>query len=124
MKYYYANKEKGLTLRRYWTKVCKACAIKERCTSGVQRRITRWEHEHVLEDVQRRLDENPHALRTRRKTVGYPFGTIKARMGAAHFQTKRLKNVATEMSLAVLAYNLTRVMNIIGIKPLIQAMRA
>ena len=124
LKYYYSNEEKGLTLRRYWTNACKTCAIKDRCTTGVQRRITRWEHEHVLEDVQRRLDENPQAMRTRRETVEHPFGTIKARMGATHFLMKRLKNVATEMALHVLAYNLTRVMNIIGIKPLVEAMRA
>ncbi len=85
---------------------------------------TRWEHEHVLEAVQRRLDENPQAMRQRRETVEHPFGTIKARMGATHFLMKRLKNVRTEMALSVLAYNLTRVMNIIGIRPLIQAMAA
>ena len=78
----------------------------------------------MLEDVQRRLDENPEAMRTRRETVEHPFGTIKARMGATHFLMKRLKNVKTEMALAVLAYNLTRVMNIIGIGPLMKAIRA
>ncbi len=80
--------------------------------------------EHVLEAVQKRLDENPQAMRQRRETVEHPFGTIKARMGATHFLMKRLKNVRTEMALSVLAYNLTRVMNIIGIRPLIQAMGA
>ena len=118
LKYYYTNQEKGLTLRRYWTNACQKCALKDQCTTGAQRRITRWEHEHVLEDVQRRLDENPDAMRTRRETVEHPFGTIKARMGATHFLMKRLHNVKTEMSLAVLAYNLTRVMNIIGVRPL------
>ena len=63
-------------------------------------------------------------MRIRRETVKHPFGTIKARMGATHFLMKRLKNVATEMALHVLAYNLTRVINIIGIKPLIAAMKA
>ncbi len=86
--------------------------------------ITRWEHEHLLEDVQRRLDENPQAMRQRRETVEHPFGTIKMRMGATHFLMKRLKNVRTEMALSVLAYNLTRVINILGITPLIQAIRA
>ncbi len=100
------------------------CAIKQDCTTGKERRITRWEHEHVLEAVQRRLDENPQAMRQRRETVEHPFGTIKARMGATHFLMKRLKNVRTEMALSVLAYNLTRVMNIIGIRPLIQALGA
>ena len=86
--------------------------------------MRRWEHEHVLEEVQQRLDENPQAMRTRRETVEHPFGTIKARMGATHFAMKRLKNVATEMALHVLAYNMTRVMNIIGIKSLMAAIRA
>ena len=122
--YHYTNQENGLTLRRYWTNACQNCAIKERCTTGKERRITRWEHEHVLEAVQRRLDENPQAMRQRRETVEHPFGTIKARMGATHFLMKRLKNVRTEMALSVLAYNLTRVMNIIGIRPLIQAIGA
>ncbi len=88
------------------------------------RRIARWEHEDNLEAVQKRLDENPQAMRQRRETVEHPFGTIKSRMGATHFLMKRLKNVRTEMALSVLAYNLTWVMNIIGIRPLIQAMGA
>ena len=124
LKYYYTNEEKGLMLRRYWTNACRTCAIKHRCTTGVQRRITRWQHEHVLEAAQRRLDENPQAMRQRRETVEHPFGTIKARMGATHFLMKGLPRVATEMALHVLAYNLTRVMNILGIAPLINAMRA
>ena len=124
LKFYYTNEEKGLRLRRYWTNACASCAIKSKCTTGAQRRIARWEHEHVLEDVQRRLHENPQAMRVRRETVEHPFGTLKARMGATHFLMKRLKNVKTEMALAVLAYNLTRVMNIIGIGPLMRAMRA
>jgi len=122
--YHFTNQENGLTLHRYWTNACRNCAIKQDCTTGKERRITRWEHEHVLEAVQRRLDENPQAMRQRRVTVEHPFGTIKARMGATHFLMKRLKNVRTEMALSVLAYNLTRVMNIIGIRPLIQAMGA
>jgi len=122
--YHYTNEENGLTLHRYWTNVCQACAIRERCTTGKERRITRWEHEAVLEAVQRRLDENPQAMRQRRETVEHPFGTIKSWMGATHFLMKRLKNVRTEMALNVLAYNLTRVMNIIGIRPLMAAIRA
>jgi hypothetical protein len=124
LKYYYTNVENGLTLRRYWTNACRTCALKSRCTTGVQRRITRWEHEHVLETVQRRLDENPQAMRQRRETVEHPFGTIKARMGATHFLMKTLPRVASEMALHVLAYNLTRVMNIVGIGPLMAAIRA
>ncbi len=77
----------------------------------------------MLEAVQRRLDEHPEKMRQPRETVEHPFGTIKARMGATHFLMKRLKNVRTEMALSVLAYNLTRVMNIMGIEPLIEAIR-
>jgi transposase len=122
--YRYTTQEKGLTLHRYWTNACQDCALKERCTTGKERRITRWEHEQVLEAVQRRLDEHPEMMRRRRETVEHPFGTIKSWMGATHFQMKTLKKVATEMALHVLAYNLKRVMNIIGIAPLIAAMRA
>ena len=122
--YRYTNEENGLTLHRYWTNACQTCAIKHLCTPGKERRISRWEHEPVLEAVQRRLDENPQAMRQRRETVEHPFGTIKAWMGATHFLMKRLKNVRTEMALSVLAYNLPRVMNIIGIRPLIAAIRA
>ena len=124
LKYYFTAEEHGQQLRRYWTNACRTCAIKDQCTTGKERRITRWEHEHVVEAVQRRLDENPQAMRQRRETVEHPFGTIKARMGATHFQMKTLPKVATEMALSVLAYNLTRVMNIVGIKPLMAAIRA
>jgi transposase len=122
--YHYTNEEKGLVLHRYWTNACQGCAIKDKCTTGKERRIRRWEHEHVLEAVQRRLDENPEAMRQRRETVEHPFGTLKMRMGATHFLMKRLNNVRTEMALSVLAYNLTRVMNIIGIGPLMAVIRA
>ncbi|HET6780883.1 MAG TPA: IS1182 family transposase [bacterium] len=121
--YRYTNEESGLILRRYWTNVCQGCAIKHKCTTSKERRITRWEHEHVLEAVQRRLDQHPEKMRQRRETVEHPFGTIKARMGATHFLMKTLPRVASEMALHVLAYNLTRVMNIIGTRPLIAAMR-
>lgn len=123
--YHYSNVENGMTLRRYWsTAACAACPIKRQCTPSKERRITRWEHEHVVEEVQRRLDANPDAMRTRRETVEHPFGTIKARMGATHFLTKRLHNVAAEMALHVLAYNLTRVMNVVGRQRLIAAIGA
>src|SRR5580692_3153987 len=121
--YRYTNEEDGKTLRRYWTTASPRCRLKSRCTTGPERRITRWEHEHVLEAVQRRLDENPQAMRVRRETVEHPFGTLKMRMGATHFLMKRLPKVATEMALHVLAYNLTRVMNILGVKPLIAAIQ-
>jgi hypothetical protein len=122
--YRYTNEEAGKVLRRYWTTACSKCALKSQCTTGPERRITRWEHEHLLEVVQQRLDANPQAMRQRRETVEHPFGTIKARMGATHFLTKTLPKVAAEMALSVLAYNMTRVMNIVGIKPLMAAIAA
>src|SRR5437667_2415644 len=78
-KYYYTNEEKGQTLHRYWTNACRTCVLKARCTKGPQRRITRWEHEEVVEAVQKRLDKNPDAMRRRRETVEHPFGTLKMR---------------------------------------------
>jgi hypothetical protein len=122
--YHYTNEEGGKVLRRYWTTACTTCPLKPKCTTGPQRRITRWEHENVLEAVQQRLDANPQAMRMRRETVEHPFGTLKMRMGATHFLMKRLPNVATEMALHVLAYNLTRVMNILGVPALVAAIRA
>jgi hypothetical protein len=120
--YRYTAEENGQKLRRYWTNACGHCKLKDSCTTGKERRITRWEHEDVVEAVQKRLDKNPQAMRQRRETVEHPFGTMKMRMGATHFLTKRLPKVATEMALHVLAYNLTRVMNVMGIQPLIAAM--
>src|SRR3974390_1701090 len=122
--YRYTTEENGLILRRYWTNACQGCAIKQTCTTSKERRITRWECEHVLEAVQRRLDEHPEKMRQRRETVEHPFGTIKARMGATHFLMKTLPKVAAEMALHVLAYNMTRVMSIMGVQPLLAAMRA
>jgi transposase len=121
LKYYYTNEEKGQKLHRYWTNACRTCALKAKCTKGPQRRITRWEHEEVLEAVQARLDRNPDAMRTRRETVEHPFGTMKMRMGATHFLCKTLPKVATEMALCVLTYNLTRVLNIVGVEKLMEA---
>jgi len=114
----------GKRIRRYWTTACQACTLKSRCTTGPERRIPRCEHEHLLHAVQQRLDANPQAMRLRREAVEHPFGTMKARMGATHFLTKTLPKVAAEMVLSVLAYNLTRVMNIVGTKPLMAAIVA
>src|SRR5262247_1846431 len=123
LKYRYTNEEHGQILHRYWTDACRICPIKAQCTTGRERRITRWEHEEVVEAVQARLDRNPESMRTRRETVEHPFGTIKMRMGATHFLLFFNDTVATEMALHVLAYNLTRVLNIFGVKPMMAAVR-
>lgn len=122
--YWFTTQDKGMVLRRYRTNACQACSLKHNCTTSKERLISRWEHEHVIDAVQRRLDEHPEKMRQRRETVEHPFGTIKARMGATHFLMKTLPRVASEMALHVLAYNLTRVMNIVGIQPLMAAVRA
>ena len=120
----YSTVERGLKLHRYWSSNCKLCAIKEKCTPGEQRRVTRWEHENVLETMQNRLDQAPDSMRIRRQTVEHPFGTLKLWMGSAHFLTRTLDRVSTEMGLHVLAYNLKRVMKITGTAALMDAMKA
>ena len=122
--YRFTSQEAGKTLRSYWPSFCSGCVIKDKCTPSKERRIRRWEHEAVLERMQQRIDDDPSKLALRSMTVEHPYGTIKAWMGNTHFKMRRLKNVATEMALHVLAYNMTRVMNIIGIPALIKSMRA
>jgi hypothetical protein len=114
--------EHGQTLHKYWSSACPKCPIKAQCTTGRYRRIARWEHEQVLDAMQTRLDQMPQASRIRRRTVEHVFGTLKSWMGATHLLTRTLPRVSTEMSLHVLAYNLKRAMQIIGIVPLMQAM--
>jgi transposase len=117
------NVEHGLTLRNYWASNCTRCPMKPQCTTGRERRIKRWEHEAVIDAMQQRLEQKPDIMRVRRQTVEHPFGTLKAWMGATHFLTRTLKRVSTEMSLHVLAYNLKRVIAILGVSPLIAAIR-
>src|SRR5499426_4729954 len=103
---------------------CFTCSLKPKCTPDKLKRIKRWKHEHVLDAMQAKLDRMPDAMGVRRQTVEHPFGTIKAWMGSTHFLTRTLKRVSTEMSLHVLAYNIKRVIAIIGVGPLLQAIRA
>jgi len=116
--------EAGLRMHSYWPSACPRCPLKSRCTTSNQRRIRRWEHEHVLEALQNRLDRTPSAARLRRQTVEHVFGTLKAWMGATHFLTKTLPRVRTEISLHVLAYNLRRLMSLLGVEGAIAVMKA
>ena len=120
--YRMASEQDGKVMRRYWTTACKTCALKSKCTSGHERRVSRWEHEAVLEKVQSRLDHHPEKMTARRSTAEHPFGTIKCWMGATHFLMKRLPRVGTEMALNVLAYNMKRVMAILGVTGLREAL--
>jgi len=118
------DKKSQKNLRLYRTPGCKDCKIKEQCTTGKARKISRWEYEDVLDIVQQRLEENPEKMLLRKQTVEHPFGTFKEWMGYTHFLMKGLEHVNTEMSLHVLAYNMKRVMNIMGVKGFMQAMQA
>jgi transposase len=116
--------ERGMRLHRYWSSACPGCPLKQQCTPSHYRRITRWEHEEVLDAMQERLDRTPETARLRRQTVEHPFGTIKSWMGATHFLTKTLGRVRTEMSLHVLAYNLKRLMSLLGVEGAMAVMKA
>jgi len=120
--YRFTREENGLHIRRYWSSACPQCPMKAQCTPSKYRRISRWEHEDVLEAVQRRLDKRLDAMTLRRRTVEHVFGTLKHWMGSTHFLTRRLPNVSTEMSPHVLAYNLKRVISILGIAKTMKAM--
>jgi len=124
MTYRFSTEDKGKKMRVYMTRHCAACPLKAKCTTGKQRRIKRWQHEHVLEAAAADLKKRPDAMRLRKQIVEHPFGTIKHCMGATHFVMKRLPNVQTEMSLHVLAYNLRRVINIFGVPKLIAELQA
>lgn len=123
--WHFTTKESGRLLRSYWNRAaCRSCAIKEQCSPSPERRVRRWEHERVLEAMKLRLKLKADAMRIRRQTVEHPFGTIKAWMGATHFLTRTMDRVSTEMSMHVLAYNLKRVINMMGVRGLVQAIRA
>ncbi|QEA17042.1 transposase [Novosphingobium ginsenosidimutans] len=107
----------------YWSSNCQTCALHDQCTTGKERRVRRWEHEAVVEAMERRLDHRPEAMRIRRQTVEHPFGTLKSWMGSTHFQMKTLKNVRTEASLHILAYNFKRVVAILGVPAMITAIQ-
>lgn len=123
-KYRFTREEHGKRIRRYWSSACTSCPLKPKCTTGQYRRISRWEHEDVIERGQARLDKHPEMMRIRRETAEHPFGTIKGWMGSQHFKMKTLKHVGTEMSLHVLAYNLKRTISLFGVQGMIEKMQA
>jgi Transposase DDE domain len=103
------------------------CSETQSCSCHVGSAAVSTVSEEIQDDAaerEARLDKTPDAMRTRRETVEHPFGTLKMRMGATHFLMKTLPKVATEMALHALAYDLTRLINIVGIKPLLAAIRA
>ena len=119
----FSREEDNLQVRVYWSSACPACPMKAQCTTSSYRRIRRWEHEAVVERVQQRLDRMPHAMTGRKSTVEHVFGTLKHWMGWTHFLTRGMQNVATEMSLSVLAYNFKRLVAILGFARTMKAMK-
>lgn len=121
----YRSIEGGLEVDKYWTTACESCPWKSNCTSDTNpfRRIARLQSEELAEHMQYRLETEPDRMKIRRETVEHPFGTIKCWMGYTHFQTKGMENVATEMSLHVLSYNMKRCINMLGVKALLEAIR-
>jgi len=120
----FTAEEKGLTLHKYWSSACPRCPMRAQCTTASYRRITRWEHEHVLERMQMLLDARPEAAVARRQTVEHVFGTLKSWLGTTPLLTKTLPKVKTEISLAVLAYNMKRMIKIMGTEGMVRAIAA
>ena len=124
MTYRFTSVEHGKDMQVYWPDGCDVCALKAKCTTGKQRRIKRWTNEDITDAMLKRLNDLPEAMAIRRATVEHPFGTLKSWMGVTHFLTKRLKNVKTEMSLSVLAYNIRRMISMMGASRLIEVIQA
>ena len=119
--YRFTREESGKQIRRYWASACVRCPIRSKCTPSDYRRVSRWEHEPVIERAEARRATHPEMMRTRRATVEHPFGTLKAWMGSTHFLTKTLDKTGTEMSLHVLAYNMKRAISLVGARKVIEA---
>jgi hypothetical protein len=122
--YRFDSVEHGKTLWVYMTYQCSSCPLQAQCTTGNARRIKRWEHEHLLEGAEAELKKHPDAMRQRKQIVEHPYATIKHWMGSTHFLMKRLANVQTEMSLHVLAYNLRRAINVLGVPAIVAKLQA
>ena len=122
--YRFTGDDRGKAVKKYWSSACPNCPTKPQCTTGKNRRVSRWDHEAVMDKLEARMEQHPRIMGVRKGTVEHPFGTIKSWMGSTHFQMKTMQRVSGEMSLHVLAYNLKRVMQIMGVVPLMEAMRA
>src|SRR5262249_19395129 len=121
----FETEEKGRATRSYATSACGECPIKARCTENKGgRRITRWAEEHLLEAMAERVRAHPEIMKQRKELIEHIFGTMKRSMDQGYFLLRTRKKVAAEMSLRVLAYNLKRVIAILGVKGLMAGMMA
>lgn len=116
--------ELGRDIRYYATSACSRCPMRPQCTQKKSggRRITRIADEWALDDMERRIRSHPKILERRKEIVEHPFGTMKRSMNQGYFLTRGLNKVKTEMSLTVTAYNIKRVLNILGAKRMVQAL--
>jgi len=115
--------EKGKLLWVYVRSGCSSCTLQKHCTTAMEKRLKRWEHEDILENADVELKKNPLAMRQRKALVEHPFGTLKNGMGATHFLTTRLPSVKAEMSLHILAYNMKRAIKVLGTEKIIDALQ-
>ncbi len=120
----FTTEENGLTQHKYWSSACPGCPMRAKCTTASYRRISRWEHEHVLETMQIRLNARPQVAVVRKQTVEHVFGMLKAWLGTTPLLIKTLPKVRTEISLAVLAYNMKRMIKIMGMPGMLRAVAA
>ncbi len=112
--YRFDSVEKGKRLWVYARTGCSSCALQKHCTTAAEKRLKRWEKEHVLDAAELELKKRPLAMRQRKALVEHPFSTLKQAMGSTHFLMRRLPTVKAEMSLHVLAYNMKRAINVLG----------
>jgi hypothetical protein len=123
MNFRFQTTEQDREIKYYATSSCKHCKIKSKCTrSKAGRRITRWVDEDLLDEMQRRIEDNPDLLTRRKAIVEHPFGTIKWSMDQGYFLMKGIPKTSAEMSLSFLAYNIKRVINILGVPKMIEAL--
>jgi transposase len=120
--YRFSTTERGRDIRYYMASDCKRCPIKVNCTGNDYRRLTRLEDEALLDDMAVRLKQNPQKYSLRQTLSEHPFGTLKRNMNQDHFLMRGLEKVKTEMSLSVIAYNLKRAFNILGVISMIAAL--
>jgi len=121
--YRYETIHQGKALKLYEGVACRGCPLRSRCTRrrAGNRRLTRWVHEAVIEAMQQRMWQHPEKIKQRKQLVEHPFGTIKHWMNHGYFLMRGLEKVGAEMSLSVLAYNLMRVISILGVEELLKA---
>lgn len=123
LSYRFDTVEKERHIRYYKTSACGQCSLRAKCTRNKEgRRITRWVDEQIIEETQRRVEAHPEIMKVRQQLVEHPFGTLKFWWDHSHFLMKGLAKVCAEFSLSTLAYNIRRVLNILGVQRLMAAL--